>query len=156
MTIAEKLVKIAETQPKVYDSGVQAGCQKALQELDPTLDTILATQESIIKDGISFTTIYGKYRFNSKAQAEVGIYATKTLEKTNVKFTSNNGEQFTAISCAEEYCNYYGADGLGYPVHESGMFNCISWEDVDLDFGFERQIVTEVFLEWVEYYMERA
>jgi hypothetical protein len=98
-------------------------------------------------------TISGKRYFNDTAKAELGCNGTTmALEKTNVNFTSNNGQEFVAIACGDGWCTYYDADGAEYPVHESGMFNCICWEDVDLDFGTEPQNITVEFKEWLDYY----
>lgn len=48
MTIAEKLIKIAKNEPKVYESGVKKGKAELAESLNPTLDEINATLDEML------------------------------------------------------------------------------------------------------------
>ena len=52
MKYAEKLIKIADNEPKVYEAGCRAGVKKGKAELaeslDPTLDNIITTLDEML------------------------------------------------------------------------------------------------------------
>lgn len=137
---AEEAKKTAEELNSIYDTA---------------LDSIIAIQNELIENGATPPAVYiisGSWQFNEKAKAELGVNATLGLAKTNVNFTSG-GMEFVAIDCSDSSCQYWGADGYLYPIHESGMFDCYGLDDDVLDFGDEPQVVTEEFLAWIDYYM---
>lgn len=71
MTISEKLIKIAENEPKVYESGVEKGKSELAESIDPlldgnlaTLDEMLALQETLITPTPTPTLSFSLYLYD--------------------------------------------------------------------------------------------
>lgn len=140
---ATKATKAAESAEKSAE-----GLSDLYGDLDSALDSIIAVQEGLMKGGVSILVISGVYRYKSILWEDCDA-GSATPFHAKVNFTCPNGESFTEISCngnSLQYNERYVYENAG------GLEEYIS----EIDFGARPQIVTEEFLAWVEYYMEKV
>lgn len=120
MTISEKLIKIAENEPKVYESGVEKGKSELaeslnapLDEISATLDEMLTLQESLIPKLPTFTIEYNRvtYTFEYEENMTWGVWCASEYN-TGIQGDKLHINDMDALMCSVsyvyEYSNMFG------------------------------------------------